>query len=310
MLPGDPSLKRLRATLGVARHDLEGHAMSRLHTENHLINRVGWLRAAVLGANDGIISTASLMVGVATAASSSSEVLLTGIAGLVAGSMSMAAGEYVSVSSQADTERADLGRERQELATDRDAELQELATIYIGRGVEAPLARQVAEQLMAKDALGAHARDELGISEAISANPIQAALTSAATFAAGAALPILAALVAPGPPWCCPSSECRWSCWRLLGAIGAKAGGADLLKPTVRVAFWGAFAMGVTAAIGALIGKSCVSSANPFDKGGPKRRAPTAESTEPRSRQCLQNRQFAAETPVRRTNGRRRSRSR
>ena len=181
----------------VLRHDLESHDMSRLHAEHHLINRVGWLRAAVLGANDGIISTASLMVGVATAASSSSEVLLTGIAGLVAGSMSMAAGEYVSVSSQADTERADLGRERQELATDRDAELQELATIYVGRGVEPTLARQVAEQLMAKDALAAHAHDELGISEAISANPIQAALTSAATFAAGAALPILAALVAP-----------------------------------------------------------------------------------------------------------------
>ncbi|MCW6512933.1 VIT1/CCC1 transporter family protein [Lichenifustis flavocetrariae] len=230
--------------------------MSRLHAENHLINRVGWLRAAVLGANDGIISTASLMVGVATAASSSSEVLLTGIAGLVAGSMSMAAGEYVSVSSQADTERADLGRERRELETDRDAELEELAAIYVGRGVEPVLARRVAEQLMAKDALGAHARDELGISEAISANPIQAALTSAATFAAGAALPILAALVAPRAALVPSVFGASLVVLALLGAIGAKAGGADMLKPTARVAFWGAFAMGVTAVIGALIGKS------------------------------------------------------
>lgn len=230
--------------------------MSRLHAENHLINRVGWLRAAVLGANDGIISTASLMVGVATAASASSEVLLTGIAGLVAGSMSMAAGEYVSVSSQADTERADLGRERRELETDRDAELQELATIYVGRGVEPALARQVAEQLMDKDALGAHARDELGISEAISANPIQAALTSAATFAAGAALPILAALVAPRAALVPCVFGTSLVVLALLGAIGAKAGGAAMLKPTLRVAFWGAFAMGVTAAIGAVIGRS------------------------------------------------------
>ena len=218
--------------------------MSRLHAESHLINRVGWLRAAVLGANDGIISTASLMVGVATAASSSNEVLVTGVAGLVAGSMSMAAGEYVSVGSQADTEQADLERERQELTSDRDAELLELATIYIGRGVEPALAHQVAEQLMAKDALGAHARDELGISEAISANPIQAALTSAA-------LPILAALIAPRAALV-PSVFGA----ALLGAIGAKAGGAEILKPTVRVAFWGAFAMAITAAIGAVIGKA------------------------------------------------------
>ena len=230
--------------------------MSRLHTERHLIDRVGWLRAAVLGANDGIISTASLMVGVATAASSSSEVLLTGIAGLVAGSMSMAAGEYVSVNLQADTERADLGRERQKWESDRDAEAQELATIYISRGVEPGLARQVAEQLMAKDALGAHARDELGISEAISANPIQAALTSAATFAAGAALPILAALVAPRAALVPLVFGASLVVLALLGAIGAKAGGADVLKPTVRVAFWGALAMGVTAAIGSVIGRS------------------------------------------------------
>jgi vacuolar iron transporter family protein len=230
--------------------------MSRLHAESHLINRVGWLRAAVLGANDGIISTASLMVGVATAANSSNEVLVTGVAGLVAGSMSMAAGEYVSVSSQADTELADLERERQELATDRDAELLELATIYIGRGVEPALAHQVAEQLMAKDALGAHARDELGISEAISANPIQAALTSAATFAAGAALPVLAALIAPRAALVPSVFGASLIVLALLGAIGAKVGGAEILKPTVRVAFWGAFAMAITAAIGAVIGKA------------------------------------------------------
>ena len=230
--------------------------MTRSHKESHLVNRIGWLRAAVLGANDGIISTASLMVGVATAASSSSEVLVTGIAGLVAGSMSMAAGEYVSVSSQADTERADLGRERQELATDRDAEIQELATIYVRRGVKVPLARQVAEQLMAKDALGAHARDELGISEAISAKPIQAALTSAVTFAAGAALPILAAILAPHAILVPTIFGASLIVLALLGAIGAKAGGAAILKGTFRVAFWGALAMAITAVIGAMIGRS------------------------------------------------------
>ncbi|MDL2406594.1 VIT family protein [Rhizobium calliandrae] len=230
--------------------------MSRHQVEHHLINRIGWLRAAVLGANDGIISTASLMVGVASAATSSSAVLVTGIAGLVAGSMSMAAGEYVSVSSQADTERADLAREKRELATDHDAEVKELAAIYAERGVEPTLSIQVAEQLMVRDALAAHARDELGISDAISANPIQAALTSAATFAAGAILPILAALIAPRDILVPAVFGVSLVVLALLGAVGARAGGAEMFKPMVRVAVWGAIAMAVTAGIGALIGKS------------------------------------------------------
>ena len=224
--------------------------------ERHFINRIGWLRAAVLGANDGIISTASLMVGVASAETSAGAVLVTGIAGLVAGSMSMAAGEYVSVSSQADTERADLAREKRELATDREAEVKELAAIYVERGLEPALSVQVAEQLMAKDALTAHARDELGISDAISANPIQAALTSAATFASGAILPILAALLAPRDILVPAVFGVSLIVLALLGAIGARAGGAQILKPTVRVAFWGAIAMAITAGVGALIGKS------------------------------------------------------
>ncbi len=230
--------------------------MARLHLEAHLVSRIGWLRAAVLGANDGIISTASLIVGVAAAATSSSEVLVAGVAGLIAGAMSMAAGEYVSVSSQADTEAADLARERQELADDPKFEINELAQIYVGRGVEPTLARQVAIQLMEKDALGAHARDELGISEVIAARPIQAALTSAATFAAGAALPLLAAVLAP-PHLLAPIVFALSLFFlALLGALGAKAGGAKILMPTLRVAFWGAFAMAVTAGIGALIGKA------------------------------------------------------
>lgn len=230
--------------------------MVRLHAERHLVNRIGWLRAAVLGANDGIISTASLMVGVAAAASSSSEVLVAGVAGMIAGAMSMAAGEYVSVSSQSDTERADLARERQELAENPKFETNELAQIYVERGLEPALARQVAEQLMAKDALGAHARDELGISEAITARPIQAALTSAATFSVGAALPVIAALAAPRPFLMQAVFATSLAFLALLGALGAKAGGADILKPTIRVAFWGAFAMALTAGIGALIGKA------------------------------------------------------
>ncbi|HWG04463.1 MAG TPA: VIT family protein [Beijerinckiaceae bacterium] len=230
--------------------------MNSPRVERHFINRVGWLRAAVLGANDGIISTASLMVGVASAANSSSTVLMTGVAGLVAGAMSMAAGEYVSVSSQADSERADLAREKQELAADRNAEVKELASIYVGRGVEPALSVQVAEQLMAKDALTAHARDELGISEAISANPIQAALTSAATFASGAILPILAALASPKNILIPAVFGVSLVVLALLGAIGAGAGGAQIFKPTVRVAFWGAIAMAITAGVGALIGKS------------------------------------------------------
>ena len=210
----------------------------------------------MLGANDGIISTASLMVGVASAATSSTVVLTTGIAGLVAGSMSMAAGEYVSVSSQADTERADIAREKRELAANRNAEVKELASIYVGRGVEPALSVKVAEQLMAKDALTAHARDELGISEAISANPIRAALTSAATFASGAILPILAALISPKGILVLAVFGISLVVLALLGAIGARAGGAQILKPTVRVAFWGAIAMAVTAGVGALIGKA------------------------------------------------------
>jgi VIT1/CCC1 family predicted Fe2+/Mn2+ transporter len=226
------------------------------HKEAHLVSRIGWLRAAVLGANDGIISTASLIVGVAAAATSEGEVLVAGVAGLIAGAMSMAAGEYVSVSSQADTESADLARERQELADDPKFETAELAQIYIGRGVEPALARQVAVQLMAKDALGAHARDELGISEVVAARPIQAALTSAATFASGAALPLLAAILAPQRILAPIVFATSLFFLALLGALGARAGGAEILKPTLRVAFWGAFAMAVTAGIGALIGKA------------------------------------------------------
>jgi vacuolar iron transporter family protein len=226
------------------------------HVESHLVDRIGWLRAAVLGANDGIISTASLIVGVASAVSSANEVLITGLAGLVAGSMSMAAGEYVSVSSQADIERADLARESGELKGDPEAEKFELAQIYVGRGVEPALAMQVAEQLMAKDALSAHARDELGISSAISAKPVQAALTSAITFAVGAALPIIAVLAAPRQYLVASVSSASLAFLALLGALGAKAGGAEMLRPTLRVAFWGALAMAITAGIGAIIGRA------------------------------------------------------
>jgi VIT1/CCC1 family predicted Fe2+/Mn2+ transporter len=231
--------------------------MARLHKENHLVSRIGWLRAAVLGANDGIISTASLIVGVAAAASSSrDEVLVAGVAGLIAGAMSMAAGEYVSVSSQADTESADLAREARELAADPKSETGELAQIYVGRGLDPALAQEVAIQLMAEDALGAHARDELGISEAITARPIQAALTSAATFATGAALPLAAAILAPKQLLVPIVSGASVAFLAVLGAVGARTGGAAIFKPTLRVAFWGAFAMAVTAGIGALIGKA------------------------------------------------------
>ncbi|OJY68376.1 MULTISPECIES: VIT family protein [unclassified Rhizobium] len=230
--------------------------MDSAQMERHFIDRVGWLRAAVLGANDGIISTASLMVGVASAVTSSNSVLVTGIAGLVAGAMSMAAGEYVSVSSQADTERADLAREKRELATNRDAEVKELAAIYASRGVDPALSMKVAEQLMAKDALAAHARDELGISDTISANPIQAAMTSAATFSSGAILPVLAALIAPKNILVPAVFGVSLVVLALLGAIGARAGGAAILKPTLRVAFWGAIAMAVTAGVGTVIGTS------------------------------------------------------
>ena len=229
--------------------------MSRMHTEAHLVGRIGWLRAAVLGANDGIISTASLILGVASAAVSQSEVLLAGVAGLVAGAMSMAAGEYVSVSSQSDTEHADLARERRELVEDPQFEKEELAQIYVARGLEAGLARLVAQQLMEKDALSAHARDELGISEISTARPVQAALASAATFSVGAAAPLVLVLVSPSN-WLLPVVSAGSLVFlALLGIIGARTGGADVLKPTIRVTFWGAFAMALTAGIGAVFGR-------------------------------------------------------
>jgi vacuolar iron transporter family protein len=230
--------------------------MSRLHLhpENHRVDRIGWLRAAVLGANDGIISTASLVVGVAAASTKPSEVLVAAVAGLVAGAMAMAAGEYVSVSSQADTEKADLDRERKELSENIPFEREELAQIYVKRGVELDLARTVADQLMAKDALGAHARDELGISEITTARPVQAALTSAATFAVGAAMPLLMVLIAPTDKLVMIVTVASLAFLALLGAIGAQAGGADPIKGMARVTFWGAIAMAATAGIGRLFG--------------------------------------------------------
>ncbi|WP_449410843.1 VIT1/CCC1 transporter family protein [Methylobacterium komagatae] len=230
--------------------------MRPVHRERHLIDRVGWLRAAVLGANDGLVSTASLIVGVAASAAQTSEILVAGSAGLVAGAMSMAAGEYVSVSSQADTEQADLARERQELADDPGAEREELARIYVERGLDHALALQVAEQLMAKDALGAHARDELGISEVTTARPVQAALTSAATFSAGAALPLATAALSPGNLAVYTVSGASLVFLAVLGALGAKAGGAPIARATARVTFWGVLAMAVTAGIGSLVGKA------------------------------------------------------
>ena len=225
-----------------------------VHPERHLVDRIGWLRAAVLGANDGIVSTASLIVGVAAAASTPGDVLIAGVAGLVAGAMSMAAGEYVSVSSQSDTERADLARERTELNENIAFEREELAQIYVGRGVDVDLARQVADQLMAKDALGAHARDELGISEMTTARPVQAALASAATFAVGAAMPLSMVLISP-TAWLIPIvSVASLAFLALLGAVGAKAGGANVPRATARVAFWGLLAMALTAGIGKLFG--------------------------------------------------------
>lgn len=228
--------------------------MSRLHSERHLVARIGWLRAAVLGANDGIVSTASLIVGVAAANPDKGAILLAGAAGLVAGAMSMAAGEYVSVSSQSDTEKADLARERAELAADPAAELDELAGLYVARGVAPEVARQVAEQLMAKDAIGAHARDELGISAHTTARPIQAALTSAATFTVGAALPLAIVLLVPAAWLTVAVALAALSCLAVLGAVGAGAGGAGVWRSVVRVTFWGAAAMALTAGIGRLFG--------------------------------------------------------
>ena len=224
------------------------------HLERHRTARIGWLRAAVLGANDGIVSTASLVVGVAAAHAARKDVLVAGVAGLVAGALSMAAGEYVSVSSQADTERADLEREKQELATEPEAEEAELAGIYVRRGLHAELARKVAKELMAKDALAAHARDELGMSEITAARPLQAAVASAATFACGAALPILTILVSPPQFLVETVSIASLLSLTALGAIAARAGGASALRGAGRVAFWGALAMAATAGVGSLFG--------------------------------------------------------
>ena len=224
------------------------------HPEYHLGDRIGWLRAAVLGANDGILSTASLIVGVAAAATTKGGVLVAGVAGLVAGAMSMATGEYVSVSSQSDTERADLAREQKELSNSPESEREELTQIYIDRGIDRALAARVAEQLMAKNALKAHARDELGISEVTTARPIQAAFTSALTFGVGAALPLLMVITFPLGAVVPAVAVASLAFLALLGAVGAKAGGANVLKAMARVTFWGALAMAVTAAIGKLFG--------------------------------------------------------
>jgi len=224
------------------------------HGERHRTERIGWLRAAVLGANDGIVSTASLIVGVAAAHATSHDILIAGMAGLVAGAMSMAAGEYVSVSSQTDTEQADLNRERNELATDGPAELLELTAIYVKRGLDPSLAKQVAEQLMAHDALGAHARDELGISDALSAKPVQAAFASAGTFAVGAALPLLMVIVVPGAYLIPVVAIASLIFLASLGTLASVAGGARAWVGAARVTFWGALAMGITAGVGALFG--------------------------------------------------------
>ena len=224
------------------------------HRERHRTHRIGWLRAAVLGANDGIVSTASLVVGVAAAHANRYNILVAGVAGLVAGAMSMAAGEYVSVSSQSDTESADIERERKELATDLESEHKELAAIYMDRGLDAALAKQVAVQLMAHDALGAHARDELGISEILTARPVQAAFASAATFAVGAAMPLLTVVVAPVSMTAPLVAAVSIVFLALLGGVAARAGGAPVLAGALRVTFWGAIAMGLTAGVGALFG--------------------------------------------------------
>ena len=222
--------------------------------EIHFTHRIGWLRAGVLGANDGIVSTASLIVGVAAADASRNSVLVAGLAGLVAGAMSMAAGEYVSVSSQSDTERADLDRERDELATDGDNEHAELAAIYVTRGLDPELANQVARQLMAKDALGAHARDELGISDTLSARPVQAAFASAGSFTVGAVLPLLLVLFVPRPALIWTVSGSSLLFLALLGSLAARAGGSPGWRSVARVTFWGALAMALTAGVGALFG--------------------------------------------------------
>jgi vacuolar iron transporter family protein len=228
--------------------------MRATHKERHQVTRVGWLRAAVLGANDGILSTSSLVLGVAAAHANHSNVMVAGIAGLVAGAMSMAAGEYVSVHSQADTEKAELDRERAELKADDVGEHKELTAIYVARGLEPALARQVAEQLMARDALGAHARDELGLSESNRARPVQAALTSAASFGVGAAMPLLVTAVAPTTVLIPVVAGASLAFLAVLGGLAAKAGDAGVSAGAARVTFWGALAMAVTAGIGSLFG--------------------------------------------------------
>jgi vacuolar iron transporter family protein len=228
--------------------------MSPRHRERHRTGRIGWLRAAVLGANDGIVSTASLVLGVAAADAPRSAIVIAGVAGLVAGAMSMAAGEYVSVSSQADTETADLERERKELSADVESETDELAAIYVGRGLDPPLAGQVAAQLMAHDPLGAHARDELGISEIVAARPVQAAFASAITFAVGAALPLLVVVISPETSLAYVVSGTSLVFLAVLGGLAARTGGAPVTAGVVRVTFWGALAMGLTAGVGALFG--------------------------------------------------------
>lgn len=230
--------------------------MYRSHQERHRISRMGWLRAGVLGANDGLVSTASLVLGVAAADASHGSILVAGVAGLVAGAMSMAAGEYVSVSSQADSEKAELDRERQELKTDDVGEHKELAAIYVARGVDAELAQTVAVQLMAHDALDAHARDELGISDTLSARPIQAAMASAVSFAVGAVLPLLVVGLAPQKQLVGVIVAVSLVCLAILGAIAARLGGAPMARGTVRITFWGGLAMALTAGAGAMFGAS------------------------------------------------------
>lgn len=228
--------------------------MARLHLERHVVDRIGWLRASILGANDGIVSTASLITGVAAAGASQQSILITGVAGLVAGAMSMAAGEYVSVSSQGDAEKADIARETKELETEPELEREELIGIYEKRGLDRILAEQVADKLMATNALETHLRDELGLTSEMSARPVQAALASAASFAAGAALPLALVLLFAGPmlSWIVSGGSILFL--GLLGIVGAKAGGAPMGKAVLRVTFWGAFAMAATAAIGSLFG--------------------------------------------------------
>jgi VIT1/CCC1 family predicted Fe2+/Mn2+ transporter len=226
----------------------------KLHAESHLINRVGWLRASILGANDGILSTASLVSGMAAGGAPRGAILLAGLAGLVAGATSMATGEYVSVSSQTDTENADLAREKNELARNPEFEHEELAQIYVSRGLKLPLAKEVAHQLMAHDAIGAHARDELGISEMTKPKPVQAALASAASFTCGAILPLLVAVISPPAliTWLVIATSLV--SLAILGALGARTGGVKILKPTLRVLLWGAFSLGLTTCVGSLFG--------------------------------------------------------